>query len=300
MAVQPLGAHAAIVAAHEVVADGSVWWRSWGADPTFLIPLVLLAWCYLRGLRRWPDRSRPHPRWRTAMFFGGITLLVLAQESPLDRLAARHLTFHMVQHEVVTMLAVPALLLGAPATPVLRGLPRWLRQSVVRPVAGSRFGRRLYDAVTSPGTAAVTFVATVWAWHLVPGWYDVALRQPAWHAFQHAMFATAAALFWWNVIDAPPHRPRLEAMPRILYLIVVGAAKDGAAALIVFAQTPLYREYGHVTPIVDWSPLRDQQIGGLVMWVPGTLLMLAAAGAVFLGWYTAQDRTALAGQPPPP
>lgn len=293
MAVLPPGVPEAVLAAHEVASDGTVWWQSWGADPTFLAPVMLLTWWYLRGLRHWPDRSRPHPRWRTAMFLGGVTLLVLAQESPLDRLATHHLTFHMVQHEVVMMLAVPALLLGAPATPVLRGMPRWLRQGVVRPVAGSGPGRGLYDGLTSPGIAAVAFVATVWAWHLVPGWYDAALRHPALHAFQHATFATAAALFWWNIIEAPPHRPRLEAVPRTLYLIVTGAAKDGAAVLIVFASTPLYQEYAHVARIVDWTTLRDQQLGGLVMWVPSTLLMLAVAGAVFLGWYAAQEQADL-------
>lgn len=290
MAPLPSGLLEALHTAHEVASDGTVWWQSWRADPTFLVPVVLLAWCYLRGLRRWPERSRPHARWRTGVFLAGIALLLLAQESPLDRLAAHHLTFHMAQHEVVAMLAVPALLLGAPTTPVLRGMPRWLRRGVVRPVAGSRLGRSLYEGLTSPGIAAIAFVATVWAWHLVPGWYDAALRQPVLHAVQHATFALAATLFWWNVIEAPPHHPRLEAMPRVLYLVVVGAAKDGAAALIVFASTPLYREYAHAARIVDWTPLRDQQLGGLVMWVPGTLLMLVAAGAIFLNWYATQER----------
>ncbi len=293
MALLPTGAPEVFLIVHEVASDGAVWWQSWHLDPTFLTPVVLLTWCYLRGLHQWPERSRTHPPWRTATFLGGVALLVLAQESPLDRLAAHHLTFHMVQHEVVMMLAIPALLLGAPTTPVLRGMPRWLRHGVVRQIAGSGLGRGLYAGFTNPGTAAMAFVATVWAWHLVPGWYDAALRQPALHVFQHATFASAAALFWWNVIEAPPRRPRLEAMPRILYLVVVGAAKDGAAALIVFASTPLYQEYAHVARIVDWTALRDQQLGGLVMWVPSTLLMLVVAGAIFLGWYATQEQAEL-------
>ncbi len=283
------GAAEALRVAHEVAPDGRVWWQVWRLDPTFLIPVALLTWWYLRGLREWPERSRPHPRWRTGIFLAGVALLVLAQESPLDRLAAHHLTFHMVQHEIVMMLAVPGILLGAPATPLLRGMPHWLRQGVVRPIAGSRLGSSAYRGLTSPGAAALVFIGTVWVWHLVPGWYDAALRQPSLHVFQHASFAFAATLFWWNVIEAAPHRPRLEAMPRVLYLVVVGALKDGAAAFIVFASLPLYQEYGHISRIVDWTPLRDQQIGGLVMWVPGTIIMLAAAGAIFLGWFQAED-----------
>lgn len=275
----------ALAVAHEAPSDGTVWWQSWGADPTFLLLPALLTWCYLRGLRRWRDRSRPHPAWRTAAFLIGIALLVLAQESPLDWLAARHLTFHMIQHEVVTMLAVPAILLGAPATPVLRGMPAWLRRGVIRPLARSAAGRAAYEVLTGPAVAAVAFIATVWGWHLVPGWYDAALRQPWLHAVQHATFAAAAGLFWWNILPSPPHRPRLEAMPRILYLVAAGTLKDGAAALIVFASTPLYQEYAHVSRIVAWSPLRDQQIGGLVMWIPGTLLMLGVAGAIFVTAY---------------
>lgn len=288
MLVLPAGAAEVLRVAHEVAPDGRVWWQVWRLDPTFLIPVALLTWWYLRGLREWPDRSRPHPHWRTGMFLVGIALLVLVQESPLDRLAAHHLTFHMVQHEIVMMLAVPAMLLGAPATPVLRGMPRWLRQGLVNPVAGSQVGRGVYRGLTSPGAAALVFVGTVWAWHLVPGWYDAALRQPSLHVFQHASFGFAATLFWWNVIEAPPHRPRLEAMPRVLYLVIVGALKDGAAAFVVFASLPLYQEYGHVARIVTaWTPLRDQQIGGLMMWVPGTVIMLGAAGAIFLGWFQA-------------
>ena len=282
----------ALATAHAVPSDGTIWWQAWGGDPAFLVIPVLLTWWYLRGLRRWTLRSWPHPRWRTASFLAGIALLVLAEESPLDWLAAHHLTFHMVQHEVVTMLAVPAILLGAPATPVLRGMPSWLRRGVVRPVARSTAGRAAYDALTGPAAAAVAFIVSVWGWHLVPGWYDAALRQPPLHAVQHATFAVAAGLFWWNVLPSPPHRPRLEAMPRILYLVAVGALKDGAAALIVFAQTPLYSEYAHIARIVDWTALRDQQIGGLVMWVPSTLLMLGVAGAIFV--------TAYAAPPPEP
>ena len=286
MLLLPPGAAEALHVAHEVAPDGRIWWQVWRLDPTFIIPVALLVWCYLRGLREWPDRSRPHPRWRTGMFLAGVALLVLAQESPLDRLAAHHLTFHMVQHEVVMMLAVPAMLLGAPATPMLRGMPRWLRQGVVGRVAGSGAGRGLYRGLTSPGTAALIFVGTVWAWHLIPGWYDAALRRPSLHVFQHVSFGFAATLFWWNVIEAPPHRPRLEAMPRVLYLVIVGALKDGAAAFIVFASLPLYQEYGHVSRIVTaWTPLRDQQIGGLMMWVPGTIIMLGVAGAIFVGWF---------------
>lgn len=274
-----------LVAAHEVASDGRVWWHVWRLDPTFLIPVALLTWCYLRGVRLWPERSRPHPRWRSAMFLAGVALLVLAQESPLDWLAGRQLTFHMAQHEVVMMLALPAMLLGAPTTPVLRGMPRWLRQGLVRPVAGSALGRGVYGVVTSPAAAGAIFIATVWGWHLVPGWYDAALRTPWLHIVQHSTFALAAGLFWWNVIEAPPHRPRLEAMPRVLYLMAVGALKDGAAALIVFASVPLYPEYAHMARILPWSSLRDQQVGGLVMWVPGTLVMLVAAGVTFLAWF---------------
>ncbi len=285
MSLLPAGTGEVLRVAHEVASDGRIWWHVWRLDPTFLLPLAVLAWCYARGLRSWPERSRPHPRWRTVSFFTGVVLFVLAQESPLDRLAGQQLTFHMAQHEVVMMLAVPAMLLGAPTTPVLRGLPRWLRRGLIRRVAGSALGRGAYRALTSPAAAATVFIATVWAWHLVPGWYDAALRTPWLHVVQHATFALAATLFWWNVIEAPPHRPRLEAMPRVLYLMAVGALKDGAAALIVFASLPLYSEYAHVERILPWSAMRDQQIGGLVMWVPGTVVMLVAAGATFLAWF---------------
>ncbi|MEE8337407.1 MAG: cytochrome c oxidase assembly protein, partial [Dehalococcoidia bacterium] len=121
-----------------------VWWQAWNFDPEIVIPVVLAGLLYVDGLGRWRNRSRPHARWRVASYFGGLALLLLALESPLDTLGAHHFSFHMVQHEVLLMLAIPMILLGAPTTPSLLGMPRRLRMGVVRRLAGMEAVRWLY------------------------------------------------------------------------------------------------------------------------------------------------------------
>ena len=171
------------------------WWQVWNADPQILIPGALAAFFYLNGLRRWQDRSRHHSMWRTASYLGGLALLLLVLESPLDHLSEHHFTFHMIQHELILMLVVPLILLGAPTTPSLLGLPRPLRMSVLRPLLGSRAVRMLYGLMTRPLIAASLLIVTLYLWHLAPGWYDSALSNELVHAVQHGSYLVVGVLF---------------------------------------------------------------------------------------------------------
>jgi len=273
----------------EVAAPGHVGhqddvWSSWNADPQLLLPLALAAAWYARGLSRWPERSRAHPWWRTASFYLGVLVLLLALESPLDAAAAHHLTFHMVQHELLVLIAPPLILLGAPTTPLLRGLPRGLRLGVVRPLARRHAVRVGWRALTHPLVAGGAFTATLWLWHLAPGWYEAALRNQWLHELQHFSFAAVAILVWWNLIDPAPLRARLGYMPRILFLLAIGLPKHLLGAFLTFAADPFYEIY-EGRQLIDISLVTDQQIAGLLMWAPSQMLMLGVAAIIFAVWY---------------
>ncbi len=270
--------------AHGAVIEGD-WWLAWSYDPPLLIAAGLLVACYLRGLRHWPERTRPHPTWRTALFLAGVAVLVLSIESPLDRLGEHHFTFHMIQHELLMMVAVPLVLLGAPTTPLLRGLPRWIHGGVVRPLAASPLVHRVTAVLTHPATGITAISVVMWAWHLGPGWYEWALDNRLGHDLEHASFLLAGGLFWWNVIDPHPLRSRIPHLARIFYVFAGAVPKDALAATIVFSDGLLYPSYAAAQPIFDLTPRQDQVLGGLVMWIGGDAIHVLAVVAIFLVWY---------------
>jgi cytochrome c oxidase assembly factor CtaG len=269
--------------AHDLVPGGEIW-ASWHLDLQVLIPLALVTAFYLRGLARWRMRSREHPRWRTACFLLGMAALVLAIESPLDTLADHHFSMHMTQHLVITSFAVPLILLGAPTTPLLKGLPSDIRQHIVRPLARSRGVHAAFGVLTHPLTAAVAWSVVMYAWHLAPGWYDAALDHPLLHDVQHASFVLIALMVWWNVIDPAPLHGRLGYIARMGLLLVVSTSTSFLGAMIAFNEEPLYDFYLRAEPILALTPVDDQEIGGLIMWVPGQMMHLLAAGIVFGVW----------------
>ena len=215
----------ALPIAHDLIGDEKGIWEAWNFDPEFIIPIVLLGVVYANGLRRWTDRTRAHPWWRTALYYSGLLVLLLSVESPLDRLGEHHFSMHMIQHEMVVMAAAPLLLLGAPTTPMLRGMPRWLRLGVVRRLAKRDEVRWTYRQVTHPLLAVVVISATFWLWHLGPGWYDAALEDDVIHDLQHFNFWIAGVLLWWNIVDPKPLQSRLAYIPRMLYVFAAGVPK---------------------------------------------------------------------------
>ena len=274
----------AAVAAHDGVHAGQQWWERWNFDPEILIPVALMTALYLRGLYVWRERSRPHPHWRTACYLLGVALLVATIETPIDALAEHHFFMHMIQHDLLMMCAAPLILLGAPTTPVLRGLPRAVRRVLVRPVMRRRESYALYRLITHPIIVIAVHTGVLWAWHLAPGWYDAAIRDALVHDVQHASLAFAGLLVWWNVIDPAPLHSRLGYMWRMALLIAVGTPKAFLGAMITFSESLLYDFYNDSAPIFALDPIRDQEIGGLIMWVPGQMMFLLAAGAVFAVW----------------
>ncbi len=259
-------------------------------DPSVLVPAALAVLLYARGLDRWVDRTRPHSIWRSLSFFGGVLLIVLAVETPLDALAERHFAFHMVQHELLMMVAVPMILLGAPTTPMLLGLPSVVRKRVVAPLARTSAVRALYSGLTHPVFAILVSTAVIVVWHLVPGLYVAALKNGRIHELEHASFVLSALLAWWPVIDPRPLHARLTYPARIAYLLALSTPRAFIAAFIAFSDEVLYIDwYGAVEPVFEITLAQDQLIAGLLMWLPSQMLFLAAMAVTFFTWFAASE-----------
>ena len=195
----------------------------------------------------------------------------------------------MVQHMLLTVVAAPLLLLGAPVRPLLRGLPTALRGRVVGPLARWAVLRALVHAVRNPLVAGALYVGGLYVWHL-PALYDAAVADPRVHLAEHAWFFASALVFWSVVIDPVPFRGTLGYAARLPYLLVAGAAQNTVlGGLLSFSSRVLYSSYGQATERLGLDPLTDQRIGGAVMWVAGDLVFLAAASVTFFLWLAEEE-----------
>jgi putative membrane protein len=234
--------------------------------------------------RRWP-------LWRTGAFFLGLAALIAALASPIDSYASVSFAVHMIQHMLLTVVAAPLVILGAPIRPLLRGLPAWVRAAVVRPLARARAVRTFVHVLRHPLVAAALYVGGLYAWHL-PNLYDAALLDARVHVIEHGWFFLSALLFWSVVIDPEPFRATLGYGARLPYLLVLGAAQNTVlGGILSFSSRLLYTAYAGIsdTTIFDMDRVTDQRVGGAIMWVVGDFVFLAAASVAFFLWLAEEE-----------
>ena len=273
------------VHAHGGVAPGDNLWAAWNTtNPLPTLALFLATLLYVNGLGKWDKPSHPINAWQKGSFFAGILVLFLALQSPLDPLAEHYFFVHQVQHLLLRMVGPLLVLLGAPLTPMLRGLPLWLRQGAVRPLVRQPWVRQGYQRLTNPVAAVALFLVALYFWQ-VPGLHDLAVRNDYVHEVMHFTMLFTGFLFWWLVIDPKPHRSRLHYGLRVLYLGLIVLPNTVLGAGITFARGLLYQSYAEVEQPIFLDALVDQQLGGLFLWVIGDMMSIIAAGIVMIMWY---------------
>jgi putative membrane protein len=277
-AVIMLGVFPAVAHAHPGSApEPHDLWHAWSFEPAVLLGLGAALWLYLRGVRalwRRAGRGRGVARWRVASFLGGLACVVLALVSPIDRVAESLFSVHMIQHLLLIMAAPPLLTLGEPVLVCLWALPVGARRSIGRAWRDARALRSIWGVVTIPVVAWLLHAAAVLSWHL-PGPYDRALRDPATHVAEHLSFLATALLFWWLLTDRRARR-RLGVGGAILYLFTAAMADTLLGATLSLSRRPWYPAHWGTTTAWGLTPLEDQQLAGLLMWVPAGLVYLVA------------------------
>jgi len=248
---------------------------TWTFDPGILLAVGIPALLYARGrihLARAGHCGAAH--WKTVCFGLGIVALALAFLSPLERLDGVSFAAHMLQHLLIVVVAAPLLVLGDPMAPVLWGLPAQERHGVGRLLRAGAFPRQLLDSATRPLIAGSPFLLIFGFWHM-PRLYDLAQGRTLLNDLEHLSFFATALLFWWPVIHSYRRRRlgTLVAVPCLLAAIFEGTL---IGALLTFAGEPLYATYRVSSGIFGMTPLEDQQLAGLLMWVPSGLVYLAA------------------------
>ena len=245
----------------------------------FVIPVLFLT-SSLYVLGWWRLRKGGHTQlahgWRLAAYLGGQFSLVVALLSGVDIYQSSLFFFHMIQHEILIMVAPVLLLLGNPLPVMLWGMPRAGRRFFAR-LLGRRAAFRSYLArMSSPGTAWLIFTATIWLWH-DPGAYQAAIHHDLIHYAEHITFFLAAMLFWWHITAAAPRVHRRLGLGKRIGLIILALVPNQILSVgIAMSENLLYDHYDTVPRVMALAPLDDQVLGGVIMWIPGGMMYVAA------------------------
>ncbi len=262
--------------AHGRSHDPAALWSWWTLSPDVVVPIVLATLLYMVGARRLRHRSRHNAALGTRSvlcYAAGTLFLIVALVSPLAALGGHLMSAHMLQHVLLMLVAAPLLVLGRPLVAMAWAFPRGFRlrlgRALTRPAV-----RRIWRAISNPYLIWVIHAAAVWLWH-APPLYEATLRSSVVHAFQHLSFFGTGLLFWWVALEFGRRRSRAGA--GVLYLFTTAVHGSVLGALLTFSTTIWYPEYALRAPAWGLTALEDQQLGGLLMWVPAGLIYLIAA-----------------------
>jgi cytochrome c oxidase assembly factor CtaG len=253
----------------------------WSAEPLIALPLALTALVYARGWYRINPRAGPSGRrsLEAVAFAAGLLLLAFALLSPLHALGESLLSAHMAQHEMLMVLAAPLLVLARPIPALLWGLPIAWRRRLGRldrePVKG------VWRLLTGLGPATAIHAAAILLWHL-PRLYQAGLENEAIHALQHLSFLLSALLFWHAMFHGAAARQQRGAA--ILFVTLTSVSTGALGMLLTFARAPVYPLYLERTAVWGLTPLDDQRLAGLIMWIPGGLGYLIATLILTAHW----------------
>lgn len=262
---------------------------TWGLDPLVIVSLTLSAAVYIVGLRRlWRESSRGAGvrEWEAAAFGAGWLALLVALVSPLHPLGEVLFSAHMTQHEILMLVAAPLLVLGRPMIPFIWSLPYEWRRRVGR-LGKDNAIRASWRGVTRPLIAWGVHAVALWAWH-APSLFQATLTSDLVHTLQHVSFLFSALIFWWALIHGRQRWTGYGAA--VLYVFTTATHSGILGALLTFASSVWYPAYASTTASWGLSPLEDQQLGGLIMWIPAGALYLIAGLALFAGWLRESER----------
>ena len=278
----------AVASAH---GDGAIG-PGWTFDAWVTVPLAIALLWYAIGLVRLARRSATSAPWRAgaSWYAAGWLVLAGALVSPLHAAGERSFAAHMVEHELLMLVAAPLLVMSRPLGVLLWAFPSRVRVALAAVGKGGVIPA-VWHALTAPVLASLLQMAALWGWHAPPA-FDRALAHPGWHVAQHLSFVVTALLFWWAML----HSPRRQRGLAVGCLFFTATASGALGALMAFSESPWYAGYAALRlDAFGLSPAEDQQLAGLLMWVPGGLVH-AAAGVALLarGLVDAPSRRAAA------
>ena len=250
--------------------------------------LVLLLIVYGAGLARlWRSAGygRGIRRSEAWAFAGGWTAMAVALSPPMDELSEVWLFGHMVQHELLMVVAAPLVAAGAPVIALLWAVPGGFRRRALESLRRPPM-TMAWTVLTAPAAVFLLHGIAIWVWHL-PALYDYAVDHEAVHALQHLSFFGTAALFWWGIAHGRYGCHGYGAA--VVYVFATALHGSVLGALLTFSPRVWYAPYMTAKPS-GLTPLEDQQLAGLMMWVPAGVVLAGLGLWLFAAWLRESDR----------
>jgi cytochrome c oxidase assembly factor CtaG len=250
----------------------------WNFDPWIVVPIATLTTLYTRGRWKLSKRTGQNGRTRRSnwLFYGGIAILAGALVSPLHWLGEHLFTYHMIEHEIVMAVSAPLIVLARPIGAVLWGLPEKLRRRVAALIR-AKVVRKSWNWSTGARNATIMHGAAIWGWHL-PFLFDAAVTDTTMHRLQHLSFFATAVLFWWSMAWKSDYGAAAwHLFLTLIHTSILGALMALAPHVLYVAQTQTATAWG-------MTPLEDQQLAGMIMWVPAGTIYAAAAMTLLALW----------------
>ncbi|NNE13184.1 MAG: cytochrome c oxidase assembly protein [Ilumatobacter sp.] len=249
---------------------------AWNIDPLLIGGLLVVAIAHRRGAR--PEAEG---RARTTSFWVGWAGVVVALVSPLDAASEVLLSVHMVQHVLLVAVAAPLLAFSTPGAALLRGSPRFVRRAFATGRASLGLTPTTLGRLRSPAARWLAFVALFWLWHSSV-LYGAAVESRWIHALEHVSFLGSAWLLWTAIVG--PRRARVDRGSAVLAVFLLSLQSVLLSTLMTFARTPWYEPYADGASGWSIDPLADQQLAGVIMWVPSGAILTALGLWLFVAW----------------
>jgi putative membrane protein len=259
--------------------------HTWSFEPIVVIALaVSAAFFYSGAVRRW--RKPGWSAWHMLAFTLGWLTLLVALVSPVHKLGAMLFWVHMSQHELLMIIAAPLLVLARPLVYFLWALPLAWRERL-----GAMAKTRAFAATWRVATGALfvwlLHATAIWVWH-IPYLYRASVENEFVHGLQHTMFLGTALLFWWTLVHG--RYGRMGYGVAFVYVFTTAIHTSVLGALMTFTQTVWYPIYEGRTAAWNMSALQDQQLGGLIMWIPAGTVFVVLGLALLAEWIGESER----------
>jgi putative membrane protein len=263
--------------------DPAAVWSRWDLEPFQFVPALIVLGLY--GIGLYATGIRAVSRARALSFVAGVFIALGAVVSPLHGAAEAKFSMHMVQHQILMLVAAPLLIAGRPALVMALALPFRVRRW------GMALGHTKAMSVElrwlrNPLIILLVYAGVLWVWHL-PGPYDAAVRSSTVHAVEHIAFLGISLAFWAGVMRTGPRR-RVRYVPSILLVLGTMLLSSWLAAILTFGRIA-YPIYVQRAALLHIDPLVDQQLAGTLMWVPSTIVYFGIFAVLFVRWFRELD-----------
>lgn len=280
-------------------------WSAWRVTPDVVIPTMVIASVYGAGMMRRRAVTISVPWWRHGLFFAGLAAVFVSLQSPVDPVAERLFSVHQIQHLLLRMLGPMLLALSWPEGLLTAGLPAPIRRAVLAPVISDRTIRAIFRFIAHPAIATILFIGALYFWQ-IPRYHNLALLNGPVHYLMHATMFVVGLIFWWRVFDRRPPRSVIdtecgderwwrlfERRPapyglsygvRLMMLWVVILSNIVLGSYTALKTTVLYGGYDVLGRLFGYSALGDEQLGGIIIWIPSSMMCLVAVLIVIHLW----------------